>query len=61
MDSQWLAQQTAADIVHTVPLDDEIVHEFAADCPCGPTPVSTPGGTILSHASLDGREHQEAP
>lgn len=55
----WLVHPTAVDVVHTVPLDDEIVHEFTPDCPCGPAPVSVPGGTLLSHASLDGREHQE--
>lgn len=58
-DGPWLAKQTADDVVHAVPLDDAIVHEFTPECPCGPAPYTTPGGLILSHASLDGREHQE--
>ncbi|MFD6490684.1 hypothetical protein [Streptomyces sp. NPDC060188] len=61
MTDPWLVHQIADDVVHTVPLDDEIVHEFAPDCPCEPTPIGAPGGTILSHSSLDGREHPEEP
>lgn len=64
----WLASQTADDTVHSVPLDDAIVHEFTDTCPCGPTTKPTPMpegrvGWILSHHSLDGREaaEQEQP
>ncbi|MEU2996920.1 hypothetical protein [Streptomyces sp. NPDC006863] len=56
----WLTKQTADDTVHAVPLDDDIVHDFALDCACGPAPQVVPGGVVLVHASLDGREHQEA-
>lgn len=57
----WLAVQTDASTVHSVPLDDEIVHEFTGACPCGPTPRATPcadgsEGRIVTHHSLDGRE-----
>ncbi|MBT3077656.1 MULTISPECIES: hypothetical protein [Streptomyces] len=58
---QWLTKQTAADTVHAVPLDDGIVHDFTPGCPCGPAPQAVPGGVVLVHASLDGREHQETP
>ena len=57
----WLTKRTAADVVHAVPLDDDIVHEFTPDCPCGPAPYTVPGGAILAHAGLGGREHQETP
>ncbi|WP_432077845.1 hypothetical protein [Streptomyces sp. YPW6] len=57
----WLTKQTADNTVHAVPLDDNIVHDFAPDCACGPAPQVVPGGVVLVHASLDGREHQEAP
>lgn len=50
----------ADDVVHAAPLDDGMIHEFTTECPCGPTPITVPGGLILSHASLDGRERQEA-
>ncbi|WP_405461702.1 hypothetical protein OG786_29545 [Streptomyces sp. NBC_00101] len=60
MMTDWLTKQTAAGVVHATPLDDGIVHEFTHDCPCGPAPQVVPGGVVLVHASLDGREHQEA-
>ncbi|MCX5144630.1 hypothetical protein [Streptomyces sp. NBC_00338] len=61
MTTDWLTKQTADDVVHVTPLDDDIVHEFTPGCPCGPAPQVVPGGVILVHASLDGREHQEEP
>ncbi|MFJ8923838.1 hypothetical protein ACIREK_30725 [Streptomyces sp. NPDC102415] len=54
-----MTKQTAADVVHAVPLDDGIVHEFTHHCPCGPAPQIVPGGVVLVHASLDGREQKE--
>lgn len=60
MTTDWLTKQTAPDVVHVTPLDDGIVHEFAPSCPCGPAPHAVPGGVVLAHASLDGRETQEA-
>lgn len=61
MSGQWLTRQTEDDTVHAVPLVDAIVHEHAADCPCGPTvlPSRMPRGTtgqVLIHHSRDGRE-----
>lgn len=61
MTADWLAKQTSADVVHATPLDDGIIHEFTPDCPCGPVPQVVPGGVVLVHHSLDGREHQETP
>jgi hypothetical protein len=64
MGGQWLTQQTADDVVHAIPLDDEIVHDHADTCPCGPTARPTPmrgdaTGWIVTHHSLDGRELDE--
>ncbi|MDX3520707.1 hypothetical protein [Streptomyces scabiei] len=64
MSGQWLAQEVSDTAVHTVPLDDVIVHDFAADCPCGPTarPIpreGRPDGWVHTHHSLDGREFNE--
>lgn len=63
---QWLTQQTADNVVHVVPLDDLIVHDFADDCPCGPTTRPSPMprgrvGWIVTHHSLAGREATEQP
>lgn len=62
---RWLVQQTDVDAAHVVPLDDVIVHDFDANCPCGPTPKSVPSavdpsGVLVIHHSLDGGEQQEA-
>lgn len=64
MSGQWLTQQTADDTVHTIPLDDQIIHDHSADCPCGPTAAPSPmpegrTGWIVTHHSLDGREASE--
>lgn len=61
---QWLVQQVDAGTAHVVPLDDVIVHDFDASCPCGPTPGSVPSavdpsGRVVVHHSLDGREQRE--
>lgn len=62
---QWYVHQVDEGTVHTVPLDDEIIHDLNPDCPCGPTPVPTPQengavGHVVSHHSLDGREQHES-
>lgn len=49
--------------VHVEPVDDLIEHEVS-DCPCGPRtePVKAADGSVgwvVSHMSLDGREHDE--
>lgn len=57
-----------ADTLHVVPLSDLIEHDTAtgeAACVCGPTtqPIRANDGTIgwlITHHSLDGREHGEA-
>jgi hypothetical protein len=61
---QWLAQRVSGTEVHTVPLDDEIVHEFSTDCPCGPRARCIPregraDGWTYTHHSVDGREFNE--
>jgi hypothetical protein len=66
MPGQWLLSTlTGDDTAHAVPLDDVIVHGFAADCPCGPTARPVPRddgsmGWLYVHHSLDGREAAEA-
>jgi hypothetical protein len=52
--------------LHIHPVNDSIGHILRDDCPCGPTaePVPRPDGSygwIVTHHSLDGREHQENP
>ena len=64
MSGQWLAQEVSDTEVHTVPLDDAIVHEFAPDCPCGPSPrviprEGRPDGWVYTHHRVDGREFNE--
>lgn len=67
--SGWLTQQLDNDDVHVVPLGDVIVHAFTDDCICGPTAeaVATVDGNnghigwMITHHSLDGREHTENP
>ncbi|OKI16800.1 hypothetical protein A6A07_11465 [Streptomyces sp. CB03911] len=61
----WLAWQQDDFTVHSVPLDDLIVHDFTDDCPCGPDQIPIPRvdgaqGWIVRHHSLDGREQHEA-
>lgn len=54
-----------AEAIHTIPLDDLIVHVTdGEDCPCGPEvrPVECDDGHInwqIVHHALDGREHSE--
>jgi hypothetical protein len=62
---QWFVWQQDDFTVHTVPLDDLIVHAFTDDCPCGPDPMPVPRddgtqGWIIRHHSLDGRKRYEA-
>ncbi len=51
---------------HVYPVDDLIEHVTdGGDCPCGPEtiPVERDDGSygyVISHHSLDGREHHEA-
>lgn len=52
--------------VHVVPVNDVVEHEYD-DCVCGPdyqyidptTGEAYPGGPLVTHHSLDGREHHE--
>jgi hypothetical protein len=49
--------------IHTVPVADLIEHTDE-DCPCGPTAELVPNpdgpdGWLITHHSLDGREHHE--
>ena len=55
--SAWLSTWRGP-LVHVVPLDDLIVHEFNFDCVCGPTPDPDEGKVVIHH-SLDGRERDE--
>lgn len=42
------------------PTRDLIEHETVGDdCPCGPTTEFVPGGSVVVHHSLDGRELSE--
>lgn len=45
--------------LHVVPVADLVDHETTDECPCGPTPEFEPGGVVLVHHSLDGREKDE--
>jgi hypothetical protein len=46
--------------VHVYPTHDLIEHETEGDeCPCGPTVEFVPGGAVVVHHSLDGREKDE--
>lgn len=45
--------------LHVVPTDDLIQHEDSESCVCMPTPEFAPGGVVLVHHSLDGRELRE--
>lgn len=62
----WLTVECERD-VHVVPIGDTIRHDYDDDCPCGPTPeyinpdtgLSYPGGAVVVHHSLDGREAHE--
>ena len=51
--------------VHTIPLDDLIEHMTdGSECPCGPTTEAVERddgsmGWMVTHHSLDGREHHE--
>lgn len=47
-------------IVHVEPVNDLIEHECFADaCVCGPSLEFLPGGLLVTHHSLDGRELRE--
>jgi hypothetical protein len=67
-DKKWLVEQTDHDHVHVMPEEgsDHIEHQLAPDCVCGPRLELVerdhgPDGWISVHASLDGRERNEAP
>lgn len=50
--------------VHVTPDADQIHHDIGDECACGPTsePVKRDDGSIgwvITHHSLDGREHRE--
>jgi len=48
--------------VHIYPPNDVVEHVLVGDdCPCGPDVEFLDGGNrLVTHHSLDGREHQEA-
>lgn len=60
----WLVRQTSPSEVHTLPLNDDVLHETSVDCVCGPfaRPVKDLNGHvrgwIYTHHSLDGREQE---
>ncbi|MDF2969371.1 MAG: hypothetical protein K0Q93_3149 [Nocardioidaceae bacterium] len=60
--SRWLAQQTD-DGAHVLPIDDQVDHVESDDCVCGPAVEYVTGeqgsGWLITHHSLDGREHHE--
>lgn len=45
--------------IHVIPIDDLIEHEETEDCVCGPEVEFVPGGAVIGHHSLDGRELEE--
>lgn len=47
--------------MHVVPVDDLVEHDTAIDseCVCGPHRQDVPGGFLVIHNSLDGRERFE--
>ena len=46
--------------LHVVPTNDLIEHETVGDdCACGPRVEFVPGGPVIVHHSLDGRELRE--
>ena len=55
--------------VHVLPLGDLVEHDANCDCICGPdveyidpdTGITYPGGPVVTHHSLDGREQNEEP
>lgn len=43
--------------VHVHPINDSIEHDLESDdCVCGPSVEFVPGGMVVTHHSLDGRE-----
>lgn len=48
--------------IHVVPYADVVEHENYAGCVCRPVrnPQTSPSVRTFKHASLDGREHEEA-
>lgn len=54
--------------IHVLPRRDVMDHEETHDCPCGPrvewidpdTGLAYPGGPVVIHHSLDGREAKES-
>jgi len=61
----WLAELVDSGSVHVTPMDDLIEHDTDSDdCICGPTSKPIPRedgsmGWVVTHHSLDGREHSE--
>jgi hypothetical protein len=59
----WLVQQIDAGVVHILPVDDLIEHEWDDDCVCGPDfelrmadfEEDACDGHIYTHHALDGR------
>ncbi len=50
---------------HVLPVSDRIEHVIDDDCPCGPDTEAvfredSSNGWVITHHSLDGREHHEA-
>lgn len=57
---------TDQDTVHVTPVGDLIDHDTTEDCVCVPAAVPVPRsdgstGWVITHHSLDGREHRPTP
>lgn len=56
----WLAISTGPDEFHVIPHKDLIKHTESDECVCGPATTFLDDGLVMhTHASLDGREHNE--
>jgi hypothetical protein len=60
----WETLEVAPGVQHNIPLADDVVHEVADDCICGPTvaDLTKAGHTPfvwVQHRSLDSRERVE--
>lgn len=55
------AARAVKDGMHVIPVDDLVEHDTSVDgvCVCGPRQESVPGGWVVVHNSLDGRERFE--
>lgn len=56
----WLAIANGTDEMHFIPHNDLIEHTESDECVCGPAITHRKDLTVINHASLDGREHNES-